>query len=302
MTGTASTHLDALEAEAIYILRETASWFRRPALLFSGGKDSLCMVALALRAFRPRRLPFPLMHIDTGHNFPETLEFRDRLLAQIGEELLVRRVQDTIDAGRARDEVGPKPSRNLQQTVTLLDSVRELGLDALIGGGRRDEEKARAKERIFSLRNDVGGWDPHKQRPEFWLQLNGALRPGEHMRVFPLSNWTELDVWQYIAREKLDIPALYRAHRRRCLRTRTGILLAESPFLALEEGESIEDLSVRFRTVGDMTCSAAMESRAVSIEEIIREIAAARTSERGLRMDDRRSESAMEERKSEGYF
>jgi len=302
MTRTAPTHLDALEAEAIYILRETAAWFRRPALLFSGGKDSLCMVALALRAFRPSSLPFPLLHIDTGHNFPETLEFRDRLLAQIGEELLVRRVQDTIDAGRARDEVGPKPSRNLQQTVTLLDSVRELGLDALIGGGRRDEEKARAKERIFSLRNDAGGWDPHKQRPEFWLQLNGALRPGEHMRVFPLSNWTELDVWQYIARERLEIPALYCAHRRRCLRTRAGVLLAESPFLALEEGERIEELSVRFRTVGDMTCSAAMESRAVSVEEIIREIAAARTSERGLRMDDRRSEAAMEERKTEGYF
>jgi sulfate adenylyltransferase subunit 2 len=190
----------------------------------------------------------------------------------------------------------------LQQTITLLDSVRELGLDALIGGGRRDEEKARAKERIFSLRKDAGGWDPQQQRPEFWLQLNGALRPGEHMRVFPLSNWTELDVWQYISREQLEIPALYRAHQRRCLRTRAGVLLAESPFLALEEGESVEELSVRFRTVGDMTCSAAMESRAVSVDEIMREIAAARFSERGLRMDDRRSESAMEERKTEGYF
>jgi sulfate adenylyltransferase subunit 2 len=299
---TALTHLDVLEAEAIYVLRETAAWFKHPALLFSGGKDSLCMVALALRAFRPGRLPFPLLHIDTGHNFPETLEFRDRLLAEIGEELLVRRVQDTIDAGRARDEAGPKASRNLQQTVTLLDTVRELGLDALIGGGRRDEEKARAKERIFSLRKDSGGWDPHQQRPEFWLQLNGVLRPGEHMRVFPLSNWTELDVWQYIGRERLDIPALYRANRRRCLRTRAGILLAESPYLAVEEGETVEELSVRFRTVGDMTCSAAMESRAVSIDEIVREIAAARTSERGLRMDDRRSEAAMEERKTEGYF
>jgi sulfate adenylyltransferase subunit 2 len=302
MTEGVLTHLDVLEAEAIFVLRETAACCKRPALLFSGGKDSLCMVALALRAFSPGRMPFPLLHIDTGHNFSETLEFRDRLVAAIGADLLVRRVQDTIDAGRARDETGPKPSRNLQQTVTLLDSVRELGLDALIGGGRRDEEKARAKERIFSLRKDAGGWDPQQQRPEFWLQLNGALRPGEHMRVFPLSNWTELDVWQYISREQLEIPALYRAHRRRCLRTRAGSLLAESPFLALEEGESVEELSVRFRTVGDMTCSAAMESRAVSFDEIIREIAAARTSERGLRMDDRRSETAMEERKSEGYF
>jgi sulfate adenylyltransferase subunit 2 len=299
---TALTHLDVLEAEAVYVLRETAAWFKHPALLFSGGKDSLCMVALALRAFRPGRLPFPFLHIDTGHNFPETLEFRDRLVAAIGEELLVRRVQETIDAGRARDEMGPKASRNVQQTITLLDTVRELGLDALIGGGRRDEEKARAKERIFSLRRDSGGWNPHQQQPEFWLQLNGVLRPGEHMRVFPLSNWTELDVWQYIGREKLDIPALYRAHRRRCLRTRAGILLAESPYLAVEEGETVEELSVRFRTVGDMTCSAAMESRAVFVEEIIREIEAARTSERGLRMDDRRSEAAMEDRKTEGYF
>ncbi|MCZ6795563.1 MAG: sulfate adenylyltransferase subunit 2, partial [Planctomycetota bacterium] len=272
-----------------------------PALLFSGGKDSIVMTHLARKAFYPARLPFPLLHIDTGHNFPETLRFRDHLAQKIGARLVVRTVQESIDKGRVAEEKGVNASRNRLQTVTLLDALAELRCDAALGGGRRDEEKARAKERFFSHRNEFGQWDPKAQRPELWNLFNGKKHFGEHFRVFPLSNWTELDVWQYIAREGLEIPELYFTHTRDIVR-RDGTLLARSEYLELLPGEAYETLEIRFRTVGDMTCTGAVESRATTVEEIIREVAAARVTERGSRQDDKRSETAMEDRKVEGYF
>ena len=301
MTRRHRNYLGQLEAEAIYVMREVAAQFERPVLLFSGGKDSIVMVRLAQKAFFPGKIPFPLMHIDTGHNFPETLAFRDRLVAASGVQLIVRTVQDSIDRGRAVEEPGPNPSRNALQTITLLDAIAELRIDCAIGGGRRDEEKARAKERFFSHRDAFGQWDPKNQRPELWNLFNGRKNPGEHFRVFPLSNWTELDVWQYIAAEQVDIPHIYFTHRREVV-DRSGVLLARSPFITLMDGERYEERTVRFRTVGDATCTGAVESVASTLEEIIVEIAAARTTERGTRGDDRRSESAMEDRQRQGYF
>jgi sulfate adenylyltransferase subunit 2 len=295
------SHLDQLESEAIYVMREVAAQFERPHLLFSGGKDSIVMVHLARRAFWPGRFPFPLLHIDTGHNFAETLEFRDWLVAETGAELVVRSVQDSIDQGRCAEETGPRASRNALQTVTLLDALRELKVDAAFGGGRRDEEKARAKERFFSHRDTFGQWDPKNQRPELWSLYNGRKNPGENFRVFPLSNWTEMDVWQYIAREKIAVPTLYFTHQRQVLR-RDGQWLAHSPWITLDADERVEERTVRFRTVGDATCTGAVESTAASVEEIIMEIAAARVTERGGRADDQRSEAAMEDRKRQGYF
>jgi len=295
------SHLDALEHEAIHILREAAVQFPRTALLFSGGKDSLVLAALARRAFAPARAPFALLHIDTGHNFPETLEFRDRFARDFGFRLQVRTVQATIDSGRAVEESGPNASRNRLQTITLLDAIGELQLDAALGGGRRDEEKARAKERIFSHRDAFGQWDPKHQRPELWNLYNGRKQHGEHFRVFPLSNWTELDVWSYIEREGLPLPSLYFAHEREVF-LRTGTLLAVSPYLPLQPGEKPARERVRFRTVGDMTCTGAVRSSAATLKEIIAEVAAARQTERGTRYDDRRSETAMEDRKRQGYF
>ncbi len=295
------SQIDALEHEAIHILREAAAQFPRTAILFSGGKDSLVLAALARRAFAPGPAPFPLLHIDTGHNFAETLEFRDRLARELGFRLLVRTVQDTLDRGRAVEETGANASRNALQSVTLLDAIAELNFDAAIGGGRRDEEKARAKERIFSHRDASGHWHPHHQRPELWNLYNGRKNPGEHFRVFPLSNWTELDVWAYIAREKLPLPSLYFSHERDVF-LRNGTLLAASPLLPLQAGEQVSRERVRFRTVGDLTCTGAVRSRASTLEEIIAEVAAARQTERGTRYDDRRSDSAMEDRKRAGYF
>ena len=294
-------HLSLLEHEAIHILREAAAQFERVALLFSGGKDSIVLARLAQKAFHPARPPFPLLHIDTGHNFPETLTFRDRLAATTGFRLIVRQVGDTIAAGRAREEKGPNPSRNTLQTVTLLDAINELRLDACLGGARRDEEKARAKERIFSHRDEFGHWDPRRQRPEPWQLLNGRKAAGEHFRVFPLSNWTELDVWHYIARERLEVPSIYFAHSREVI-ARRGMLLACSPYVTPLEGETVSTRTVRCRTVGDMTCTGCVESHAASIDDIIREITSARTSERGGRADDQRSDTAMEDRKAAGYF
>lgn len=296
------THLEELEAEAVYILREVTAQLERPALLFSGGKDSTCLVHLARKAFAPRRPPFPLLHIDTGHNFPETLVFRDRLVERTGFELVVRAVQDTIDAGRVVEERGPNASRNALQTTTLLDAVAELRLDALIGGARRDEEKARAKERVFSRRDEFGQWDPKAQRPELWALYNGRVRPGEHVRVFPLSNWTELDVWRYVEREGIELPSLYFAHERDVIEKRDGSLLAASPWTHATGGERVSRQRVRFRTVGDMTCTGAVRSGAATVEDVIAEIAASRTTERGTRADDRRGETAMEDRKRQGYF
>jgi len=295
------SHLDLLEHEAIHILRETAAQFAHAAILFSGGKDSLVLAALARKAFAPARPPFPLLHIDTGHNFPETLEFRDRLAAAYGYRLIIRQVQASIDAGRAIEETGLNASRNALQTVTLLDAILELKLDAALGGGRRDEEKARAKERIFSHRDEFGQWDPKHQRPELWNLYNGRKKAGEHFRVFPLSNWTELDVWAYIERESLPLPSLYFAHEREVF-LRHDTLLAVSPCLPLQPGETSHREQVRFRTVGDMTCTGAVRSRASTLPEIIAEVAAARQTERGTRYDDRRSETAMEDRKRSGYF
>ncbi|MEW5926802.1 MAG: sulfate adenylyltransferase subunit CysD [Gemmatimonadota bacterium] len=294
-------HLDQLESEAVYVMREAAGQFERPVLLFSGGKDSIVMVHLARKAFWPGRFPFPLLHVDTGHNFPETLEFRDRLAAESGGELLVRTVEDSIRRGRCREEPGPNPSRNSLQTVTLLDALRELRADAAFGGGRRDEEKARAKERFFSHRDAFGQWDPRNQRPELWNLFNGHRRPGEHFRVFPLSNWTELDVWQYIAREGIALPELYFAHRREVVR-RDGMLLALGEHNRLLPGETAETLLVRCRTVGDVTCTGMWESGAATVEEVVAEVAAARVAERGGRSDDRRGDTAMEDRKRQGYF
>jgi len=296
-----SAHLGHLEAEGIYVMREVAAQFERPVLLFSGGKDSIVMVHLARRAFAPSRIPFPLLHIDTGHNFPETLEFRDALAERVGAELLVRTVQTSIDAGRAVEESGPNASRNALQIVTLLDAIAELKVDAALGGGRRDEEKARAKERFFSHRDRFGQWDPRNQRPELWNLYNGRKAPGEHFRVFPLSNWTEMDIWQYIAQEQVPIPSLYFAHEREVV-ARDGNLLARSPWITLEAGERYASMTVRFRTIGDATCTGAVVSSAVSLDEVIAEVAAARVTERGGRHDDRRSETAMEDRKRQGYF
>lgn len=294
-------HLEQLEAEAIYVIREVAAQCESPVLLFSGGKDSILLAILANRAFHPGRIPFPFLHIDTGHNFPETLEFRDRFCSRAGVNLIVRTVQASIDSGRIREEAGPNPSRNGLQTVTLLDAIKEFGFDAALGGARRDEEKARAKERFFSLRDEFGQWDPKNQRPELWNIYNAQKRPGEHFRVFPLSNWTELDVWQYILIAEIDLPSLYFSHTREVV-DRDGVLLATGPYVTPLAGESPQDRLVRFRTVGDMTCTGATESRADSVEQIVAEIAATRTTERGGRADDRRSEAAMEDRKKAGYF
>jgi len=295
------THLEQLESEAIYIMREVASQFEKPVLLFSGGKDSIVMVRLAQKAFWPAKIPFPLMHIDTGHNFPETIEFRDNLVEKLGADLIVRTVQESIDKGRAVEEKGPNPSRNSLQIIPLLDAIEEFKFDAAFGGARRDEEKARAKERFFSHRDEFGQWNPKNQRPELWYLFNGKKQVGEHFRVFPLSNWTEMDVWQYIAQEKLEIPKIYFSHERKMV-NRGGVLLAESEFITLMDGESYENRIIRFRTVGDMTCTGAVESDADNIEKIIQEVAAARVTERGGRADDKRSEAAMEDRKIQGYF
>ena len=294
-------HLRELEAEAIYIIRETASQFERPAMLFSGGKDSIVMTHLARKAFYPARIPFPLLHIDTGHNFPETIEFRDKMVEEIGANLIVRNVQDSINSGRAKEEKGPNASRNMLQTITLLDALEELKVDAAMGGARRDEEKARAKERFFSHRDEFGQWDPKNQRPELWMLLNGRKHQGEHFRVFPLSNWTEMDVWMYIAMEKIDIPNIYFTHQREIVK-RDGMLLANSDYITIRETEKAEMMTVRFRTIGDMTCTGAVLSPANSLQQIIEEVAASKTTERGTRSDDKRSETAMEDRKKAGYF
>ncbi|MDZ4724808.1 MAG: sulfate adenylyltransferase subunit CysD [Leptospira sp.] len=295
------SHLQQLEAESIYILREVAAQFERPALLFSGGKDSITLVHLALKAFRPGKFPFPLVHIDTGHNFQEALDFRDHLAEKIGEKLIVRYVQDSIDQGKAVEEKGKFPSRNGIQTVTLLDTIAEFKFDACIGGARRDEEKARAKERVFSVRDEFGGWDPKLQRPELWNIYNGKIHVGENVRVFPISNWTELDVWEYIRTENIELPSLYFSHKREIV-WRENVVFPVSKFITLDASDKVEEKTVRFRTVGDMTCTAAVESEANHIDDIIREIQVSRTTERGSRLDDKRSEAAMEERKRGGYF
>lgn len=298
-----SNYLDELEAEAIYILREVAGQFDRPALLFSGGKDSICLVHLALKAFRPGRFPFPLVHVDTGHNFQEALDFRDSLAAELGEQLIVRNVVDTIAKHNLQDAKGKFPSRNALQTNTLLDVIEEFEFDACIGGARRDEEKARAKERVFSVRDEFGQWDPKLQRPELWSIYNGKIDKGENVRVFPISNWTELDVWNYIKRENIQLPEIYFTHERECVVTEHGQLMANNEFLNLEETDQIVIKKVRYRTVGDMTCTAAIESEAFTVDDIIAEISDAKISERGAtRMDDRISEAAMEDRKKGGYF
>ncbi|MDR0802013.1 sulfate adenylyltransferase subunit CysD [Fluviicola sp.] len=298
-----SDYLDELEAEAIYILREVAGQFDRPALLFSGGKDSICLVHLALKAFRPGKFPFPLVHIDTGHNFQEALDFRDRLVAETGEHLIVRKVEDTIAKNRLQDARGKFPSRNALQTNTLLETIEEFEFDACIGGARRDEEKARAKERVFSVRDEFGQWDPKLQRPELWSIYNGKIHKGENVRVFPISNWTELDVWNYIQRENIQLPEIYFTHERECVLTENGQLMANNAFLNLDESDVSVTRKVRYRTVGDMTCTAAVESEAFTVEDIIAEIRNAKISERGAtRMDDRISEAAMEDRKKGGYF
>ncbi len=294
-------YLDELEAEAIYILREVAGQFEKPALLFSGGKDSITLVHLALKAFRPGKFPFPLVHIDTGHNFEETITYRDDMIARIGEKLIVGHVQDSINEGKVIEQKGKNASRNPLQTTTLLDTIAKHGFDACIGGARRDEEKARAKERIFSVRDEFGQWDPKRQRPELWDIYNGKIHKGENVRVFPISNWTELDVWNYIRRENIPLPTIYFAHQRECI-TRNGQLMAASPFLNMDEADVIERKNVRFRTVGDMTCTAAVESYAFEIDDIIDEIASSKISERGARIDDKVSEAAMEDRKKGGYF
>ncbi len=294
-------HLKELEAESIYIIREVAAQFERPALLFSGGKDSIVMYHLARKAFWPAKVPIQLLHIDTGHNFPETLEFRDQLMEKTGGRCLVRYVQDSIDQGKVAEETGINASRNVLQTVTLLDALEELKIDAALGGGRRDEEKARAKERFFSHRDEFGQWDPKNQRPELWNLFNGRKRMGEHFRVFPLSNWTEMDVWQYIYMDDIEIPSLYFTHKREVF-NRDGVWMAKAPFMQLKDNEKLEVRDVRCRTIGDITCTGVTLSRANSLEDIIKEVAATRTTERGGRADDKRSEAAMEDRKKEGYF
>ena len=295
-------YLDQLESESIHILREVAGQFEKPALLFSGGKDSIVLVHLALKAFRPCKFPFPLVHIDTGHNFPEALEFRDNLVKKLGEKLIVRKVEDTIKSKGLTEPKEKFASRNALQSYTLLDTIEEFEFDACIGGARRDEEKARAKERIFSVRDDFGGWDPKLQRPELWHTYNGKIHKGENVRVFPISNWTELDVWNYIRREKIELPSVYFSHEREVI-DHQGQLIAVSPYIQIDENDVILKKKVRYRTVGDMTCTAAVESEAYIIDDIINEITATRTSERGeTRIDDKISEAAMEDRKKNGYF
>jgi sulfate adenylyltransferase subunit 2 len=296
------SHLRTLESEAIHIFREVAAEFERPVLLFSGGKDSIVLLRLAEKAFWPGRFPFPVMHVDTGHNFPEVIDFRDRRVAELGARLVVASVQESIDAGRVREESGPRASRNRLQTTTLLDAIEEHGFDAAFGGARRDEERARAKERVFSFRDDFGQWDPKAQRPELWDIYNSRIRKGEHVRVFPLSNWTELDVWQYIAEERLEIPPIYFAHEREVF-ARDGMLYANSEFVELMDGEEPFTASVRYRTVGDMSCTGAVRSDAATLEDVVAEIASTRITERGeTRADDRVTEAAMEDRKRLGYF
>jgi sulfate adenylyltransferase subunit 2 len=302
ITQPALSHLRALEAEAIHVLREVAAEREKPALLFSGGKDSIVLVRLAQKAFAPGRVAFPLLHIDTGHNFPEVIELRDRLIAETGLQLLVGSVQESIDNGRVREETGPRASRNRLQTTTLLDAIAEHRLDACFGGARRDEERSRAKERVLSLRDDFGQWDPRRQRPELWDLYNARVRRGEHLRAFPISNWTELDVWQYIAQEELELPSIYMAHEREVFH-RDGMLYAVSPYITLMDGEEPFSASVRYRTVGDMSCTGAVRSTARTLPEVVAEIAATDITERGeTRADDRASEAAMEDRKREGYF
>ncbi|TQN37923.1 sulfate adenylyltransferase subunit 2 [Blastococcus colisei] len=296
------THLDALEAEAVHIFREVAAEFERPVLLFSGGKDSIVMLHLATKAFWPARVPFPVMHVDTGHNFPEVIEYRDRRVAETGVKLIVASVQESIDSGRVREQTGPRASRNPLQTVTLLDGIEKHDFDAAFGGARRDEEKARAKERVFSFRDEFGQWDPKNQRPELWSLYNGRRHRGEHIRVFPLSNWTELDIWQYIEREGIELPSIYFSHRRTVVE-RDGMLLWPNEHVPPLDGEEPFEATVRYRTVGDVTCTGAVESAASTVDDIIAEVAATRLTERGAtRADDRASEAAMEDRKREGYF
>lgn len=295
------THLKVLEDEGIYIMREVAAQFEQPVLLFSGGKDSIIMVHLARKAFYPSKIPLPLMHVDTGHNFAETIEFRDKLVDELGVELIVGSVQESINKGKVKEETGPDASRNALQTVTLLDTLKEYQVDAALGGGRRDEEKARAKERFFSHRDVFGQWDPKNQRPELWDLYNGKKNPGEHFRVFPISNWTEMDVWQYIAQEGISIPSIYFAHQRKVF-NRRGVWLADTDFVNRQEDELLESKTVRFRTIGDATCTGAVLSKASNLDEIIQEVASARQTERGNRHDDKRSETAMEDRKRQGYF
>ena len=296
------SHLRVLESESIHIIREVAAEFERPVLLFSGGKDSIVMLRLAEKAFWPARIPFPVMHVDTGHNFAEVMEFRDRRVAELGVKLVVASVQASIDAGRVVEETGPRASRNRLQTTALLDGIEAHRFDAAFGGARRDEEKARAKERVYSFRDDFGQWDPKNQRPELWSLYNGRHKPGEHIRVFPLSNWTELDIWQYIAAEDVAIPSIYYAHRREVFR-RDGMLLAVTEHLTPGEGEEVVEMTVRYRTVGDATITGAVESNAATVDQVIDEVAATRLTERGAtRADDRVTEAAMEDRKKEGYF
>ena len=296
------THLQELESEAIHVMREVAAELAKPVLLFSGGKDSIVLLRLAEKAFRPGRFPFPLMHVDTGHNFPEVIEFRDRRVAELGERLIVASVQESIDAGRVAEETGPRASRNRLQTTTLLDAIEQHSFDAAFGGARRDEERARAKERIFSFRDDFGGWDPKNQRPELWNIYNGRIRRGESVRVFPISNWTELDVWEYLALEQLEVPSIYFAHEREVFE-RDGMLYATSDHVQLIDGETPFTASVRYRTVGDMSCTGAVRSTAADLGTVVAEIAATRITERGeTRADDRATEAAMEDRKVAGYF
>ena len=295
------THLKELEAEAMYVLREVAAQFERPVALFSGGKDSIVVAHIARKAFWPAKIPFPLMHIDTGHNFSETIEFRDNFIEEIGAELLVGSVQESIDEGRVVEEKGYNASRNVLQTVTLLDAIEKHKFDCAMGGARRDEEKARAKERFFSHRDELGQWDPKNQRPELWNIFNGRKTMGEHFRVFPISNWTEMDVWQYILYENINMPSLYFSHEREAFE-RDGVLMAYSDFMTLKPEEKVEKTVLRFRTIGDMTCTGATLSKASNLTEIIQEVAASRITERGTRQDDKRSEAAMEDRKKEGYF
>lgn len=295
------SHLEELESESIYVLREVAAQFEKPALLFSGGKDSIVCFHLARKAFAPGKVPFPLLHIDTGHNFEETLTFRDDLADKYGAHLIVASVQDSIDTGRVTEEQGFYASRNVLQTVTLLDTIENYKFDACIGGARRDEEKARAKERFFSHRDEFGQWDPKNQRPELWNLFNGRKKQGEHFRVFPISNWTEMDVWQYILREKIEVPSLYFTHERNCF-IRDGVIYAHEGVIPLKPDEKPEKMRIRFRTIGDISCTGAIISKAASVEEIVEEVATTRVTERGSRMDDKRSEAAMEDRKKEGYF
>ena len=295
------THLKALESEAVFVLREVAAQFEKPVMLFSGGKDSIIMFHLARKAFYPSKIPFPLMHVDTGHNFPETIKYRDQIIKETGETLIVKYVQDSIDKGTAVEEKNENSSRNELQTVTLLEGIEEGRYDCAIGGARRDEEKARAKERFFSHRDEFGQWDPKNQRPELWNLFNGKKRPGEHFRIFPISNWTEMDVWQYILNENIKLPSLYFSHQREVV-NRNGVLLGKCKHITLKENEKWEKMTVRCRTIGDMTCTGVTISNAKKLEDIIEEVASSKITERGGRADDKRSEAAMEDRKKDGYF